>query len=681
MFARLCFAVALTCLCLPATTHAFPPTVSTRVFVDGFAVRNADTHTLKYHVHAALRGAAACDTWVISAAGPGGTTVVRSGGAEQEIPFSAAVIPGEALEFTAIAECNIGKTRITSESEKAVARVPGPPLLSTTPVGEPPLPHVPTQVSPKAVRDLNALAAASAQIALVACPAGRADRRSPVRRRYASFLRAWCAASSWSALAAVATAPRDAPASFAGIEQRVKPRLPKLRPRDVCRGRAMFECDLPRKAAAQALSREREAIAATDVFTRLAARLAAAPPDADATALLAASAAANGGPLFVAVDRAKSSRRSLARSVDRRLRRNAANLRRARAAFLAGRNIPRDVRRAFGGRVRAYTTAALAPSRSQKSLSLRTALSQNFKTSGLYAELPGLELADLTRAVAALATMRGDGAARLNEYLDSLRGRAATCDEEARSAAVDRARAALDAYRGPLNALLKELRQHVFWPIDDGAPAGCGVLLGLPPVAQATPRYSAFGRFGTGPGEFDRPTDVAVGPGGIYVADQLNSRVQRFAPDGTFLGAWGSRPLGDAPLADGQFIEPVGIALDATGTVYLADRNSGRLLQFAADGTFIRQFGKPGLDPGQFNGIYDVAVARDGTLWVADLYGYWLQHFAPDGTFLGLVDQWGTGEPLDFSPFAIAIDAAGTIYVADIMSGTGDRVLVFPGLG
>ena len=60
---------------------------------------------------------------------------------------------------------------------------------------------------------------------------------------------------------------------------------------------------------------------------------------------------------------------------------------------------------------------------------------------------------------------------------------------------------------------------------------------------------------------------VAVdGSGNVFVADQLNNRIQVFDNTGTFLTTWGSLGSGD-----GQFNDPAGVAVDGSGNVFVAD--------------------------------------------------------------------------------------------------------------
>lgn len=78
-------------------------------------------------------------------------------------------------------------------------------------------------------------------------------------------------------------------------------------------------------------------------------------------------------------------------------------------------------------------------------------------------------------------------------------------------------------------------------------------------------------------GTFNRPTDVAFDPqDNIFVSDGYgNSRVVKIAKDGTWVKALGTR--GSGP---NQFSTPHGIAADARGNVYVADRGNRRVQKF-----------------------------------------------------------------------------------------------------
>src|SRR5437764_12671279 len=78
---------------------------------------------------------------------------------------------------------------------------------------------------------------------------------------------------------------------------------------------------------------------------------------------------------------------------------------------------------------------------------------------------------------------------------------------------------------------------------------------------------------GTGKGEFDLPTGIAVdGNGNVLVADTNNGRIEKFSPTGSFLSILGSRGTGQ-----GQLAGPNGIAVDRSGNIYVADASNHRV--------------------------------------------------------------------------------------------------------
>src|ERR1035438_722206 len=86
---------------------------------------------------------------------------------------------------------------------------------------------------------------------------------------------------------------------------------------------------------------------------------------------------------------------------------------------------------------------------------------------------------------------------------------------------------------------------------------------------------------------FNKPADVAFARNGdIYVADGYgNSRIVKFDRDGNYIKAWGK--YGTGP---GEFNLPHTVAIDQQGRVYVGDRENQRIQIFDQDGNFINQW-------------------------------------------------------------------------------------------
>ncbi|MBU8870907.1 MAG: hypothetical protein KOO60_08625 [Gemmatimonadales bacterium] len=107
-------------------------------------------------------------------------------------------------------------------------------------------------------------------------------------------------------------------------------------------------------------------------------------------------------------------------------------------------------------------------------------------------------------------------------------------------------------------------------------------------------RVTVFGGKGDDPGQFARPTNLALDPeGNIYVSDTINGRIQKLGPDGNHVATFGSR--GDRP---GTFARPKGVAVDPEGQLYVVDAAFENVQIFAPAGRMLMDFGGPGADPG-----------------------------------------------------------------------------------
>lgn len=162
-----------------------------------------------------------------------------------------------------------------------------------------------------------------------------------------------------------------------------------------------------------------------------------------------------------------------------------------------------------------------------------------------------------------------------------------------------------------------------------------------------------WGREGVGEGEFREPSDLAVGPGDIiYVTDTWNGRVQRFAPDGTFLGQ----------TTEGLY-GPRGVAVAPDGTVFVADTGNNRIVRFSAELQLQGSFGKRGSGAGEVLEPVGLRLGPQGTLWVADNGNSRLQEWTTDGKMLRsfAVDGWGSAV---YSEPHLDVDASGRIWVS-----------------
>jgi len=180
---------------------------------------------------------------------------------------------------------------------------------------------------------------------------------------------------------------------------------------------------------------------------------------------------------------------------------------------------------------------------------------------------------------------------------------------------------------------------------------------------------------GDGPDTFNKPSDVLIAPGGdIFVADGhgpgSNARIVKFSADGKFIKAWGKE--GSGP---GEFNNPHSLAMDSKGRLFVADRGNSRIQIFDQDGKFLeewRQFGRPS---GVFIDKNDVLYVADSESNMARNPGFRrgirigsvkdgkVTAFIPDPVLnpgQGLEPTNGTAAE------GVAADAAGNVYGAEV---------------
>jgi DNA-binding beta-propeller fold protein YncE len=155
-------------------------------------------------------------------------------------------------------------------------------------------------------------------------------------------------------------------------------------------------------------------------------------------------------------------------------------------------------------------------------------------------------------------------------------------------------------------------REGNVWVTDSRGGGGKGhTVIKFAPDGKVLMTLGKPGVSGDGPGMLNSPSDVVVSPkGDIFVADghgeKTNDRIMKISKDGKFIKAWGKH--GSGP---GEFDLPHTIALDSTGRVFVGDRSNSRIQIFDADGKFLaewKQFGRPS----------SVFIDKNDTIYVAD---------------------------------------------------------------
>jgi len=175
--------------------------------------------------------------------------------------------------------------------------------------------------------------------------------------------------------------------------------------------------------------------------------------------------------------------------------------------------------------------------------------------------------------------------------------------------------------------------------------------------------------------------------GTIFVVDTGNHRVLRVPPGGPAYIAAGSGTPGDGgdqgPANRAQLTSPSSCAVDAAGNLLIADTGNHRIRQVGVTGvvTTVAGSGAEGFsgDEGpaaaaRLRSPRSVAVDADGTLYIADTGNHRIRQVTPDGVIHTIAGQDAAGFGGDGGPAAsarlngpsgVALDANGAVWIAD----------------
>lgn len=196
---------------------------------------------------------------------------------------------------------------------------------------------------------------------------------------------------------------------------------------------------------------------------------------------------------------------------------------------------------------------------------------------------------------------------------------------------------------------------------------------------------------------FEDPYALAVdATGQLFVADASDHAVRVVTPEGrgrVLAGLPGRYGWADGAAEQARFFKPLGLALGADGSLFVADSGNHRIRRVAPDGrtSTLAGSGQRGYRDGaaasaQFSEPSGVAVAADGSVYVADFGNHVVRRIAPDGQVTTVAGSAGQGGLVDGalgvnrlrSPVDLAFDAGGNLLILD-RSNHAVRVLASTG--
>ncbi|MBS0632361.1 MAG: hypothetical protein JSS11_10630 [Verrucomicrobia bacterium] len=216
-----------------------------------------------------------------------------------------------------------------------------------------------------------------------------------------------------------------------------------------------------------------------------------------------------------------------------------------------------------------------------------------------------------------------------------------------------------------------------------------GELGGVSTVIKTTPAGAvttiAATHSATGTIELGEMYGLAVdASGNVFLSDRLYHVIRKIAPDGTMTtvaGGSGVRGNVDGAAADARFYTPGGLALDGQGTLFLTDINNNTVRQISANGTVTTLAGHASdstvLEQFLANSSH-LAIDAQGSLFTAT--STLILRLTADGTLTtlaGAADQKGSadgpGADARFTNIQnLTVGPDGTLYVIDASAGIID---------
>lgn len=207
----------------------------------------------------------------------------------------------------------------------------------------------------------------------------------------------------------------------------------------------------------------------------------------------------------------------------------------------------------------------------------------------------------------------------------------------------------------------------------------------------------------------DGVAGIVVSPNGqyLYVADEKNNNIKKIEISTKTVSLVAGGDKNNAGLADGngataRFNFPSGLAIDASGTLYVADKDNHAIRKITDPGgvatvTTIAGNGTPGdvigaIAGARFREPSDIVIDFSNNLYVADKNNHKIKKIDLNTNIVSILagPAVGTDFPIDAidgaasiarfnNPTGIALDLSGNLYVADRHNNLIRKVLISDG--
>ena len=145
----------------------------------------------------------------------------------------------------------------------------------------------------------------------------------------------------------------------------------------------------------------------------------------------------------------------------------------------------------------------------------------------------------------------------------------------------------------------------------------------------------------------------------IWAIDKGSDMIIEFNPEGRVMMVFGRKteasdenahpwehPTPPRPATPGQFRQPTDVAWNLDGDIFISDGYiNSRVAVYDKNGVWKTSFGTPGNGPGQFNTVHGIANDAQGNMYVADRGNKRIQVFDPKGTLLRQITIDTTAPP------------------------------------